>query len=357
MVYFYLIFVVILLSIFLLIFLVKDKINKNERYYNLDEISVVIPFRNEAKNLPKILKSIENLILKPKEFIFIDDHSEDDSLQILQKSEISKIIISLEKTDFGKKAAIHKGVLSSKGRFILFWDADIIVKADFFSVLSELKISNLLILPVKMRANSVLGYFASLDYYFLNSISFVCGKLNQHLVASAANLLVEKQLYTAYEEQNNSMHISSGDDMFLLNFGKNNKYQITNKLDESLCVTCEAPANLKDFIHQRLRWIGKTKQVGDKFAFAIALLGLVYHLFVWLILFQNFDSFLLLIFLKVVVDFTLFFPYVIKINDKTVLLFSTLYTFFYPIYFIMLTLSFFIIKPKWKGRRIITNSF
>ncbi len=50
------------------------------------KFSVVIPFRNEAENLPKLLASISNLNY-PKamfEVILIDDDSEDDSVSIIE---------------------------------------------------------------------------------------------------------------------------------------------------------------------------------------------------------------------------------------------------------------------------------
>jgi biofilm PGA synthesis N-glycosyltransferase PgaC len=51
------------------------------------KFSIVIPFRNEAKNLPKLLASIIALNYSKSlfEVILVDDDSEDDSVAIIEK--------------------------------------------------------------------------------------------------------------------------------------------------------------------------------------------------------------------------------------------------------------------------------
>src|SRR5690606_13465822 len=51
------------------------------------KFSVVIPFRNEANNLPVLLNSITNLEYPVSHFelIFIKDESEDTSVEIIEK--------------------------------------------------------------------------------------------------------------------------------------------------------------------------------------------------------------------------------------------------------------------------------
>ena len=64
-----------------------DKI-KEFKFANLQPkttFSVIIPFRNEAKNLPKLLESVQSLKY-PKhlfEVIFVNDFSEDDSVYLI----------------------------------------------------------------------------------------------------------------------------------------------------------------------------------------------------------------------------------------------------------------------------------
>jgi len=75
--------------------------------------SVIIPFRNEAKNLPQLLESIQSLKY-PKhlfEVIFVNDFSEDDSVHIISSNLSNKpsnsidfsIINNISKTKAQKK--------------------------------------------------------------------------------------------------------------------------------------------------------------------------------------------------------------------------------------------------------------
>ena len=51
------------------------------------KFSVIIPFRNEAKNLPVLLKSIQGLNYPNSHFeiILVNDNSDDNSLEIINK--------------------------------------------------------------------------------------------------------------------------------------------------------------------------------------------------------------------------------------------------------------------------------
>ena len=80
------------------------------------KFTVVIPFRNEAEKLPMLLKSISELNY-PKalfEIIFIDDESEDHSVEVIKtiskKVRIEETLISIikneRKTKSPKKDAI-----------------------------------------------------------------------------------------------------------------------------------------------------------------------------------------------------------------------------------------------------------
>ena len=90
------------------------------------KFSIVIPFRNEAKNLPDLLKSIEALNY-PKhlfEIIFVDDDSVDDSVDIIKKVLKTRpldcaqgdvrIITNDRKTNSPKKDAITSAIKKAK---------------------------------------------------------------------------------------------------------------------------------------------------------------------------------------------------------------------------------------------------
>ena len=91
---------------------------------NLD-ISIIIPVYNEEKVILKTISEVKEYIqsnFNTWEIIIIDDKSEDNSLNILQKIKDIKLLRNLR--NHGKGYSIVKGVKEAKGSLILFMDAD-----------------------------------------------------------------------------------------------------------------------------------------------------------------------------------------------------------------------------------------
>src|SRR5690606_30809499 len=99
--------------------------------------TVIVPFRNEAENLPALLKSIQDLKYPNDlfEVILVDDESNDNSVEVIKKvldtsrlrrdtrTDIS-IINSERKTHAPKKDAITTAIHSAKYEWIVTTDAD-----------------------------------------------------------------------------------------------------------------------------------------------------------------------------------------------------------------------------------------
>jgi len=79
----------------------KVSVFKSQKKSSKNSFSIVIPFRNEAKNLQPLLDSIKNLKYTKSQYecIFIDDDSIDESVNIihqnLDKTNIHYSIISI----------------------------------------------------------------------------------------------------------------------------------------------------------------------------------------------------------------------------------------------------------------------
>lgn len=97
----------------------------------MPQITILIPFLNEAENIPFLVKSLKEFCREYQtltfEVIFIDDGSNDNSFELLQQQAhefYSHKIIKLSK-NFGSHAALRAGVLHAKGEFITFMYADL----------------------------------------------------------------------------------------------------------------------------------------------------------------------------------------------------------------------------------------
>lgn len=97
----------------------------------MPKISVVVPCYNESESLPLFYKEIctiaNTMHLVEFEFLFIDDGSEDDTLEKLellsqQDSRVKYISFS---RNFGKEAGIYAGLKNSTGEYVVLMDADL----------------------------------------------------------------------------------------------------------------------------------------------------------------------------------------------------------------------------------------
>ena len=102
----------------------KENIKKN----NLS-ISVIIPARNEEKNLENLFSSLENQSTKVREVILVDDGSTDKTPDIGRKYSAKVISLkSLPKGWVGKSWACYNGAKAATGDYFIFLDADTILK-------------------------------------------------------------------------------------------------------------------------------------------------------------------------------------------------------------------------------------
>lgn len=84
-------------------------------------VSVIIPCYNSGITLSRTIEALLNQTKIPDEIIIVDDGSTDNSLSIAQSFGSPVRVIHQENS--GAATARHKGVLESKGEFIIFNDA------------------------------------------------------------------------------------------------------------------------------------------------------------------------------------------------------------------------------------------
>ncbi|HEX4957180.1 MAG TPA: glycosyltransferase, partial [Lacibacter sp.] len=136
--------------------------------------TVLIPARNEEKNIDACLQSIQQLNY-PKsllEIIVIDDFSEDNTAVVVQQFSKVKLVqlkdSITQQINSYKKKAIEIGIQHSTGDYIVTTDADCTVPENWllnFAWMIEQQQSELIAAPVAMKEeSSFIKLFQSLDF-------------------------------------------------------------------------------------------------------------------------------------------------------------------------------------------------
>ncbi len=96
-----------------------------------EQVSIIIPARNEEKNLPKLLQSIAGQSVRPNEIIVVDDASTDRTAEVARQGG-ARVIESLPLPEGwrGKTWACQQGARAATGGIFLFLDADTWFEAD-----------------------------------------------------------------------------------------------------------------------------------------------------------------------------------------------------------------------------------
>jgi glycosyltransferase involved in cell wall biosynthesis len=87
-------------------------------------VSVVIPTYNRANYLLEAIESVRTQTYKDYEIIVIDDGSEDNTRESLQKQFESGTIRYIYQENRGESAARNHGIRLARGRYIAFLDSD-----------------------------------------------------------------------------------------------------------------------------------------------------------------------------------------------------------------------------------------
>ena len=216
------------------------------------------------------------------------------------------------------------------------------------------------ILPVVFNAKNWLESLFELDPLLVNAANCGISGWNRPILASGANLMFSR---TAFQELDNfarHKHIASGDDMYALRDFREGGAEIRLITGSALAVSTETPQSVKEFFHQRLRWIAKTGDVKDALSTLLAIFQvLVTCTFLGLLLFSAFQlewkSFWAIVGLKTSVDLVQFFPYFFRVKRLRILLFIPFYEVLFPIYSLSILIAVLFVKPIWKGRILMNR--
>ena len=114
---------------FLFLFRISYCRASGNRNISRPRVSAIIPARNEERSLPNLLDSLSGQLSPQDEIIVVDDHSEDRTKEVAERS-IVKVLESLPTPEgwIGKAWACFQGARIASREILLFLDADTILE-------------------------------------------------------------------------------------------------------------------------------------------------------------------------------------------------------------------------------------
>jgi poly-beta-1,6-N-acetyl-D-glucosamine synthase len=190
-----------------------------------------------------------------------------------------------------------------------------------------------------------------------NALNTGLSGLARPIFASGANLLFKKQVFDEVDDLASHAHHASGDDTYLLRDFRKNKKAVRLESSLEVAVHTETPQTFRQFIDQRLRWVGKTTDIGDSLA-SVAAIGqfiLAIGFFAGLIFWSvqgNWKEFFMLFSFKIGMDLVFFLPFFVRTKRPITWILIPIYELLFPIYSLLLGVLMLAYQPKWKGRPI-----
>lgn len=332
------------ISISLLIYaFFKVKRHQKKNLTPQTSFSIIVPFRNEAQNLPKLLESFSNLNYPNDlfELILVDDNSA-EKFQILNAKFQVSIIDNIRVSNSPKKDAICTAMQHVKTNWVITTDADCIVPENwlmtFDNYIQENKVSMLAGAVSYDCENSFLDHFQQLDLTSLQGATIGSFGLKKAFMCNGANFAYTKSLFERLSGFEGNNKIASGDDVFLLQKAADLFPDEVHYLkSEDTIVVTKPTENWKSLFYQRVRWAAKTSSYQSNFGKILGLIvffgnlsfviGFVFFLFgIW-----SLQLLVLYTILKFAVDFVLLYitnQFLTKTKIKHLIISSLLYPFF-----------------------------
>ena len=331
-------------------------------------ISIIISARNEEKNIERCLEQFSKQTYSSQHFeiILIDDASEDRTFAIAQQYlQSSRLQYQLIKQDdhFGKKHNIAEGISLSKGSIIATSDADVVFRystwlaviANYFKCYS----CNMLVMPVDFETeNKFLSVFQIVENMALTAITAGYAGIQKPFMCNGANLAFKKSAYDSVNGYASHAHLSSGEDVFLLeDLKKVSPGGIHYFFSRELIAKTIPHTHLGSFIHQRIRWASKTKHNSSALNRFSALIVMLSNLLFLALLVAILKKSLIIPYLsifaaaKVVFDFLLLFLASDFLGRVKYIWWLLPFECIYWIYAFAVGVASFFIKPTWKGKK------
>jgi cellulose synthase/poly-beta-1,6-N-acetylglucosamine synthase-like glycosyltransferase len=348
----------------------KNKTHESSDITQKTNFSIVIPFRNEAENIPDLLDSLLGIKYPTNlyEIFLVDDASEDNSATLVEtwisKNNLhanTRLIQSSRYSKSPKKDALQTAIKLANYDWILTTDADCQVPNSWLkSFDAMIQKQNVVFVagPVVYEGNtSFVEQYQLLDGLSLQAITAGGFGQKNPILCNGANLAYKLSVFNNVKGFEGNNHIASGDDIFMLEkVSRAYPKQMQYLKNYDALVRTKPEKNWRAVLNQRIRWASKTTK---QKSFIVKLLGL-FVLFINMSLFWAPFLFTLnpiagsiglgIVIIKLIVDYQMIKSAATMFKMKVSLRCFFASFFVYPFITILVFMSVVLRKYRWKGR-------
>jgi poly-beta-1,6-N-acetyl-D-glucosamine synthase len=332
-----------------------------------NKISVIVPFRNEEDNLPKLLDGLlsQSYSKDSYEVILVDDHSTDRSNLLVSSfcaGNPNFKLLHLGTDQQGKKRALTLAIEAATGEIIVTTDADCTVPKDWLAKINSSFQDDktmMAIGAVKIDPDpSFFSHLQAMEFSSLIGSSAATLSYGVPTMCNGANLAFRKAAFVEVGGYEGNLDIASGDDEFLMRkISKRFSKAISFIPESDSVVSTLAHQTLNGFVNQRVRWAGKWK-------YSQSISGKVLAIFIFVFQFSYLSLFLvlvggwiplkvggLLVVIKFVLEFLFLYNIGVFLRSRWRWLPFFCLQFIYPVYVLWIAFGTEMRGFEWKGRK------
>jgi cellulose synthase/poly-beta-1,6-N-acetylglucosamine synthase-like glycosyltransferase len=273
--------------------------------HKLPQVSILIAVRNEEVNIVNCLKSIE-LIDYPKnklEIIIGNDNSTDNTeylvSEFIKNKKYFKILNITHNLGNAKAKANVLAHLFNKcnGEIVFITDADIKVKATWIKTILPYFLNNEIGIvsgTTVVLGNSLFAKMQSIDWLYFSGLLTAFDNLGLKSTAVGNNMAVKKTAYLATGGYQ-AFNFSVTEDLALFNAITQKGFKAINLLESNNLNFSKPQFSIKNFLHQRKRWLIGAKDLNTKWKLLFALMGFFYPALFILVFFSYKNAFAILL--------------------------------------------------------------
>ena len=330
------------------------------------KLTIIIPVRNEAENIVKLLQDIDNQDYPYENFevIVANDGSTDDTADlVLGFQEIAKYSLKLsnifeEKVTSPKKRAIQKSIEIASGELIITTDGDCRVSCKWLSSIQQFYKftgAKLISSPITfIDENNFWNTAQIIEFSSLIGSGACSMSLNKPNMCNGANIAYTREVFEKVGGFAGNEHLASGDDEFLMHkIAQKYPNRVKFNANPDSIVKTNSQPDFKHFYQQRKSWASKWKHYNNWQISALAIfifavnLGVIYAYFL-------FPSKISLVFLglKFGTEFIFLSLIISYLGYYKKIFFIPIIQIFYPLYVVFFGLISQGKGYEWKGRKL-----